>query len=246
MYDILIQSARVYDGSGKPPYIADVAVSGGKIAEIERADSGQTIPANSAAKTIPSEGLCLSPGFIDVHSHSDDTLLICPTADSKLHQGVTTDGFGNCGFSVFPITDKNRWNLRKEFEPLGIELDWEDLAGYRQRLDSLGLSVNVMTLIGHGTLRSAIVGFDDRAPSEDERKAMAREIEKAMDQGASGLSSGLQYPPGLYAEKEEIHALARATHGKGGIYTSHMRSEGDQLIEAVEETIETGARRAFP
>jgi N-acyl-D-amino-acid deacylase len=246
MYDILIQRARVYDGSGTPPFVADVAVSGGKIVEIEKAGSGQTIPTGSAAKTIPAEGLCLSPGFIDVHSHSDDTLLICPTADSKLYQGVTTDVFGNCGFSVFPITDKNRWNLRKEFEPLGVEPDWEDLAGYRRRLDSLGLSVNVMTLIGHGTLRSAIVGFDDRVPSEDELKAMTREIEKAMDQGASGLSSGLQYPPGLYAGKEEIQTLARATHGKGGIYTSHMRSEGDQLIESVEETIETGAKTGIP
>jgi len=245
VYDILIQGATLYDGAGSPPVVADVAIRGERIEAIEKSDTGG-IPHHQAKKTIPARGLCLSPGFIDIHSHSDLHLLVCPEADSKIRQGITTDIFGNCGFSYHPVTDLNRQEFVQEMEPLGIPLEWKDLAGYRKRLEEIRFSVNAVTLTGHGTVRSAIMGFEDRVPSDEEIRLMRKEVEKAMAEGSIGLSSGLQYPPGRYAKEEEIHALAQSVRKNGGLYTTHIRSEGDHLIESIEETLEVSKKTGVP
>jgi len=245
MYDLLIRKAMLYDGSGQPPRVADVAVRGDRIAAIESAAT-KDISIEQAKKVLEGQGLCLAPGFIDAHSHSDFPLLACPTAESKLHQGITTDVFGQCGFSAFPVTGKNRQEYLDELNPLEIELAWSDLAGYRKRVEETGISVNAVTLVGHSSVRSAVLGFEDRPPTEDELQAMVREVEKAMDQGAIGLSTGLQYPPGRFGDTDEVVALARGAGRGRGLYSTHMRCEGDRLIDSVEETLEIGRRAELP
>ncbi len=245
MYDLLIQRATLYDGSGQPPQVADVAVQDERIVAVE-AGAGKSIPRSQAKQLINGAGLCLAPGFIDVHSHSDVPLLACPTADSKIHQGITTDVFGQCGFSAFPVTDRNRQEYLDELGPLEIELSWHDLASYRKRVEEMGISVNVMTLVGHSSLRSAAMGYDDRPPTPDELRAMVLQLEQAMDEGALGLSSGLQYPPGRFAATDEVVALAQPAGRRGGLYATHMRCEGDDLMDSVEETLAIGRRGDLP
>lgn len=245
MYDLLIQRAMLYDGSGRPPQVVDVAVRGERIAAVEPAPANRIGP-EQAKRVLDGEGLCLAPGFVDVHSHSDVPLLACPTADSKVHQGITTDVFGQCGFSAFPVTEKNREEFRDELKPLEIELGWEDLAGYRTRIEAMGFSVNAVTLAGHSSLRSAVMGYENRPPTPDERQTMVSLLEKAMDEGAIGLSSGLQYPPGRFAATDEVVALAQPAGRRGGLYATHMRCEGDDLVDSVEETIQIGRRGELP
>jgi len=244
VYDLLIQGVTVYDGTGGSPFEADVAVEGDRIAAVE-AGSGK-IPQDKAEKSLAGGGLCLSPGFIDVHSHSDIGLLACPTGDSKIHQGITTDVFGQCGFSAFPVSEQNRRELIENLQSLDLQLSWSDLSEYRAHLEEARIALNVMTTVGHGTIRAAVMGYEDRAPTADELKAMSAEVEKAMDQGAFGLSSGLQYPPGRYAATEEVVALSKAAKRRGGIYTTHMRCEGERLMESVEETLSIGKQADIP
>jgi len=245
MYDLLIRGANLYDGSGRPPELADVAVQGERIAAIEQAAAAR-MGAEEAGQVIEGEGLCLAPGFIDVHSHSDVALLACPTADSKIYQGITTDVYGQCGSSVFPVTEKNRGEYETELKSLKLELDWKDLAGYRARIEAMGFSVNAMAPVGHSSLRAAVMGYDQRPPTPDELRAMISYLEQAMDEGAIGLSSGLQYPPGRFAETDEVIALAEAAGRRKGLYATHMRCEGDDLMDSVEETIRIGREGRLP
>ena len=220
----LIRGARVYDGLGGDAVAADVAVANGCIAAV--AAPGSLTAAGQ--EVIDGSGLALAPGFIDVHSHSDITLALAPGADSRLAQGTTTEVIGNCGSS--------NWCSVLETELLGgSPLRWHSCREYIALLEKLRPAVNVVGLCGHNSLRMQVMGCDDRPATPAETAEMKRLLAEALATGAAGFSSGLWYIPGRYAETAELCEIASALRGTGKIYTTHMRSEGDQLLEAVEE-----------
>jgi len=236
MLDILIKNGVVVDGTGKPAFKADVGVAAGRIALVTQGIEQQ------AKRTIDARGLHLAPGFIDPHSHSDFTLLVDPKAESKIRQGVTTEVIGNCGSSAAPLLGAAVEEAQAEAKSVGLEITWASMAEYLERLRRLGIAVNVVPLVGHNTVRGAIVGLDDVQPTPDQQAGMERLVAEAMEQGAWGLSSGLIYPPGFYARTEEVIGLARVAARRGGIYATHVRSESDRLFEAVAEAIEIGKK----
>lgn len=235
LFDLLIQNALIYDGDGGPPYQGDLAVRGEKIvatADRNRNPDGLRIEAETV---LDGTGLIATPGFVDVHSHSDMHVLINPNSESKIHQGVTTEIIGQCGYSAFPLRGKFFEEEREESAQLGLDVDWHDAAGYFARLEQVQPAVNLASFIGHGNVRSSVMGFDDRPPVKDEMAAMQREIDEAMEAGAFGLSTGLIYTPGMFSDVDELTRLARAAAQHGGMYASHVRGEGDTLLEAGEE-----------
>lgn len=230
--DLIIKDALVIDGSGRPPYRAEVGVLGNYIKYIGKIGIGR------ARRVIEADGLYLAPGFIDVHNHTDVQLLVCPTADSLVRQGITTVIGGNCGSSRFPLTaemleEENEY-LKAEY---GLEADWTDLDGFFRCLSRRGIGLNYATLVGQGTIRAAVVGYDDRPPSTAELEQMKELVRQALKQGAVGLSSGLEYAPGSFASTEELVELAGVLRPHDGIYAIHMRDEEDQVLEALEEAI---------
>ncbi|MFO8014281.1 MAG: amidohydrolase family protein [Phycisphaerae bacterium] len=207
---------------------ADVRIAGGRIRRI----AARLGPAD---RDLDATGLTLSPGFIDIHCHSGFAALLYPRAESKVLAGVTTDVSGNCGTSPFPLTGEVLARRRDEWQPRGLLVDWSSPAEYFDRAEAAPSSVNRALLAGHGTLRAVVVGYPDRPTTADERRTMRWLLAEALEAGAVGLSSGLIYPPGCYADVEELADLAAVAADAGGIYSSHIRSEGDGLIEAVEE-----------
>ncbi len=234
MLDILIKNSVVVDGTGKPAFKADVGIAAGRIAvmaeEVEQ----------EANRTINAQGLHLAPGFIDPHTHSDLTLLVNPRAESKIRQGVTTEVIGNCGGSPAPLLGAAVEEARDEAKPLDLDVTWVSMAEYLERLCHPGTALNVVALVGHNTVRGAVLGFDDIQPTPEQQAEMERLVAQAMEQGARGLSTGLFYPPGFYARTEEVIGLARVAARRGGIYATHVRSETNRLFEAVAEAIEIG------
>ncbi len=237
MFDIIIRGGQVIDGSGASPLPVDVGIKDGRIGVVGKLDED-----TPASESIDATGLVVAPGFIDMHSHSDFPLLVNPRAESKIRQGVTTEVIGNCGISAAPVTEE-RLDLLKEqvdLDSLGIEWDWLAMAQYLARLRKQGIALNVVPLIGHGTLRAAVMGFDDRVPTAAEMAQMKDLIEGAMSDGAWGLSTGLIYAPSFYADTEELIELSKAVAECGGIYCSHIRGEGRTLLDAVSEAIRIG------
>ena len=236
--DLLITNASIVDGTGNPCYEAHIGIAA------EKSPSSVAISANRhAERTIDAEGMMVCPGFIDTHSHDDAYLLINPQGDDKVRQGVTTDVIGNCGFSLAPISDEHRDDLRKALAIMGgshlPEEIWK-LSSFNEFLTILEdteLGINVVPLVGHGTIRIAVVGFENRAPTESELAEMKQLTADAMQAGAFGLSSGLIYVPANYADTDEIIELAKVAGQFNGIYTTHMRSEGDQQMAAIDETL---------
>ncbi|MDD5708567.1 MAG: D-aminoacylase [Kiritimatiellae bacterium] len=238
--EILLRHGLVVDGGGGPARQADVAVADGRIEAIE------TLPPTMAARhELDASGLIVCPGFIDVHSHSDAYLLVEPDAPSKIRQGITTEVVGQCGCSAAPLLGEARHpaDWQSVLADLGLAADdgqnhgWVSVAAYREMLERAGHAPNVVCLVGHNTLRAGVVGYAGRPAAEVEVTIMARRLEQALDEGASGLSTGLIYVPGRYAESGEVLALAEVTAHGGGLYTTHMRSEGDRLLEALEEVL---------
>ncbi|HHH82385.1 MAG TPA: D-aminoacylase [Chloroflexi bacterium] len=234
MLDLLIKNGTVLDGTGKPPLRADVGVSQGHIALLAKDIE------HESSRIIDASGLHVAPGFIDAHTHSELTLLANPMAESKIRQGVTTEVVGNCGDSPGPLLGAAMVEEQAGAQMLGVDIDWTSLGGYLDRLRSQGIAVNVVTLVGHNTVRGAVLGFDDVQPTPEQQAAMEQLVAEAMEHGARGLSTGLFYPPGYYAHTEEVIGLAKVAARYGGLYASHVRSETDHLIEAVEEAIEIG------
>ncbi len=240
MLDILIKNGVIIDGTGKPPFKAEVGVSEGRIVLVSAEIAQQ------ATQTIDASGLHVAPGFIDPHTHSELTLLVNPKAESKIRQGVTTEIVGNCGGSPGPLIGASMEEEKAGAEILGVDVDWTSLGGYLDRVKRQGSALNVVTLVGHNTIRGAVLGFDDVQPSSAQQAEMEHLMAEAMEQGACGLSTGLFYPPGYYAQTEEVIGLARVAAKYGGIYASHIRSETDRLFEAVEEAIDIGNKAGIP
>jgi len=236
-FDLVIHHGLILDGTGGPAFVADVGVQGDTIAELG------TIPAEQGRRVLDASGLHVAPGFIDVHTHSDESILRYPTADSRVRQGITTEVTGNCGSSMAPLEGRDADERRADFfEEYGVEATWTDVGSYFRTLEELRISVNHAMLLGHGDLRRSVAGLEDRPLTEDEQKLLLRAVEQGMDEGAIGLSTGLEYTPGRYAHTEEIVALARVVARRGGLYATHMRDEAGSLLEAVHEAIEIGRR----
>jgi len=243
MTDIVVFGGLVLDGTGNPWFKADLGVNQGRIAMIGNLRS------EDAKTRISAEGLAVAPGFVDMHSHSDDALLINPKAESKIRQGVTIEVIGNCGDSGAPINKTIKEEMKKTGAALifaGVKVDYSTLQEYARKLERQGISVNVAPLIGHGNLRKMAVGYGDRPPTRKELERMRNILAGAMRQGAFGMSTGLIYPPGSYSKTAEIVELAKVASSFGGIYTSHIRGEGETLLKAVKEAITIGEKAKIP
>jgi N-acyl-D-amino-acid deacylase len=238
MHDLLIRGARIVDGTGAAAATGDVAVERGVIREVGR------LGRPAARRVVAADGAVVAPGFIDLHTHSDFTLPRFPRAPAMTRQGVTTQVLGNCGFSPFPTAPATAGLLRaaSAFLDAGLDWDWSDLDGYARGLAELPLACNLALLVGHGSVRVAVMGFEDRAPTAAELEAMRELVAVAMRQGAFGLSSGLIYAPGSFAETAELAELARVAAAAGGFYASHIRDEAAGLLDAMGEAIEIGRR----
>ena len=229
---LTINNAEIFDGTGRPGVSGSVVVDGDCVVE-----SGPRV--KPRGNVIDADGLALVPGFIDLHSHSDVPLWIDGRALSKISQGITTEVVGNCGMSAAPLYGPMIDELGRVFSRYGCDLPFTTMGGYLSGIDGRA-AVNVAALLGHGTLRRGLMGDGDRKPTPAELTAMANAVRHAMAEGAFGISTGLIYPPGCYAATQEIVALARAMASYRGIYFTHMRSEGDGLVDAVKEALTIG------
>ena len=239
MFDTVIRNGLMVDGTGQPGYAADLGVRGGRIEAI-----GDLLDAE-AAEMLDAGGLCVSPGFIDMHTHSDLSLLEDSRGLSKVHQGVTTELVGHCGFSPFPFTSVNPGISPARMQSYSAtlsQIDWTDLAGYVERVNRAGTSINVAPLVGHASIRAAVLGYENRPPTAEELDAMRRLTAEAMEQGAFGLSTGLTLVPSSYAETDEVVALAAVAGRHGGIYDTHGRAWAGWHFRAAEEAVEIGRR----
>ncbi len=226
-----IEDVLIVDGTGAPGFVGTVTVEGDRIASVEPGDG-------------TGSGAVLAPGFIDSHTHDDLAAVLHPDMGFKVQGGVTTCVVGNCGLGAapFPVAAL-MWSA---FHPGHDLSSWEGYGGYLDRLAAEPPSVNVAALVGHGTVRGAVLGLDDRPPTDAELDQMRQLVAEGMDAGCVGMSTGLVYDPGRHAATDEIVALAEVVAAAGGIYTSHIRDEGDHLLESVEEAIEVGARAGLP
>ena len=243
VYDLLILNGHILDGTGNPWFRADVGIVGDGIEAVGR------LGKEKAERRINAEGHVVAPGFIDIHSHSDMPLLVEPRAESKIHQGVTTEVVGNCGGSAAPMNravKAYREKYGRSGVPEDFEYDWETMADYLARLDRQGIAVNVAPLVGQGTVRHNVMGYEAREPTDSELRKMRRLVDAAMRDGAWGVSSGLIYPPSVYAKTDELVELAKVSAKHGGLYASHIRGEGETLLDAVKEAIEIGERSGAP
>ena len=232
-YDLIIEHGRIIDGTGSPWYAADLGIRAGRIAAIGRLDKAR------ARKRIDATGRVVAPGFIDMLGQSELTLLVNPHVPSKIFQGITTEITGE-GNSVAPVNEAIAKQDAAKFAHYQIKQDWTDFAGYFARLERQGIGINMASYVGATTMREMVVGFGDRAATPSELKRMQGLVADAMRQGAIGVSSSLEYAPAPYANTEELIALARAATEFGGIYATHMRSEQEAIMAALEETISIG------
>ncbi|MEM7276226.1 MAG: D-aminoacylase [Actinomycetota bacterium] len=234
--DLAIRNVRILDGTGGPAVEGEVGVAGDRIV------AAGPEPVGDATTAIDGGGKVLAPGFVDVHTHDDGALLRHPDMAFKLAQGCTSVVIGNCGFSAAPAVPGER-------EPsglIGVRPTWTDLAGFADAVAKAAPAVNAVALMGHNSIRFLVMGNDRRDPTPAELDRMRGHVAEGMAQGACGFSTGLVYQPGRYAGTEEIVELARESAATGGLYASHIRNEGDRLLEAVDEAIHIGAEAGLP
>ena len=249
--ELLIKHVMIVDGTGAPAYRGTVGVEQGKICLVAKEDEmgldGVGEQSSSQVQVIEGEGLYLSPGFIDAHSHGDgiygtDFGQLCKTS-----QGITTEICGQCGFSFYPVNPKTLGQLQQFLTLFTNEFSedmdqWTDFSTYKKYMETVPLTCNTAILTGHGTLRVAVMGNDNRKPTEEELEQMKALLKEAMDHGSIGLSTGLIYPPGSFSHIDEIVELAKVIAPYDGIYASHMRNESGDVVEAVKEALEVGRR----
>lgn len=245
MYDVLIRQGTVIDGTGAPGYRADVALAGGKIAKIAHSVT------DAAARTLDAEGLVVCPGFVDMHSHSDQRCLFNNGAANYLEQGITTEVMGQCGISVIPFDEAYETEIRS----VGYGVPEEKLAAIRAMrsagdfldlVDRYGNGTNVALLMAHGAIRRSVMGMENRIPTAAEMRAMKDILARGMREGARGMSTGLIYPPGVYSTTEELVELAGVAASYGGMYVSHMRNESDEVDVSVREVMRIGREAKIP
>ena len=240
MENLVIKNGHIIDGTGAPPYKGDIVIFEEEIAEV-----GPDLDLDSGMPSIDASDFIVCPGFIDTHSHSDFSLLVNPDAHSALYQGVTTEVIGNCGLSILPIADETKELLQSYIIGLGYDnsfpIDWTDFEGYVGAFENNGIGINIAPLVGHGSLRIAVMGFEAREAKPDELDAMKALLEVALNQGVLGLSSGLVYPPGINSPPQELEALCKLVADRGALYTTHLRGDtlrsGPSLIESLEEAL---------
>ena len=233
----LIRNGTIIDGQGTLAFVGDVLVEDDRIVEVIPAGELQNFKISEPQNLIDASGLIVSPGFIDAHTHSDAYLVIEPDAPSKVTQGITTEINGQCGGSVAPRYGEAR--LSSDWAAvLGDRLTWRSLAEYREVLAAAKPAVNTVQFIGHNTLRSSVIGYAARAAGDEDLREMSRLLDESLDAGGWGLTTGLIYQPGKYSTPAEVAALAKVAAAKGGYYATHMRSEGDHILEAIDEVIE--------
>ena len=237
MYDLVIKGGRVVDGSGNPWFPGEVAVNGGIISAVGKVEK-------KARETIDASGMIVSPGFIDAHSHGDIVLISEPEARIKIMQGITTEIVGQDGLGEAPLTDANLGMWRRYLSGLNgnpdIEWDWRSFGEYLARLDAAKPSVNVASLVGHGNIRLAAIGMENRKPTPTELDRMRKLLDKSLSEGAIGLSTGLIYPPCVYSDTSELTELCRVTAAHHGVFVVHMRNEGDKLLDSIDEVVSVG------
>lgn len=238
-YDLIIRNGHIIDGSGSPWYAADVAVRDGHIAAIGKLTDA------SATRIIDAHGLVVAPGFIDMLGQSEVSLLLDPRATSKIFQGITTEITGE-GESVAPLNDAILKENQPGIDHYHLKVDWRTLSEYFARLERQGIGINFGTYLGAASVREMVIGYGDRAPTKDELQRMQDLVEQGMQQGAMGVSTSLQYPPAPYASTEELIALAEVAARYGGIYATHMRSEGNGEMAALDETFRIGREAGIP
>jgi N-acyl-D-amino-acid deacylase len=233
--ELLLRGGTVVDGTGSPARRADVGVRDGRIVRVAK-------DLRSTGRTVDVRGLVVAPGFIDIHSHSDEAMFVSPALESALHQGVTTVVCGNCGGASAPVLGLAASELERDLARYEVERTWTSFGEYAVEVERNGTSINVCSFVGHGTLRMCVMGADAREPKTGELAAMKALLASALREGAIGLSTGLIYPPSAYGTTDEIDALAEVVREHGGLYASHIRNEGGKLLEAVGEGLEIGRR----
>jgi len=238
-YDTVVRNGRIIDGTGSPWYSGDIGIRDGRIAAIGN------LAGASARRTIDAHGMVVAPGFIDMLGQSELTILVNPHLPSKIYQGITTEITGE-GSSVAPVTDAMLNADRLTFEHYGIKPDWHTLREYFARLEHQGMGINLATYVGATQVRRMVVGDDNRAPTAAELDRMRALVRAAMQDGAVGLSTSLQYAPAPYATTEELIALATEASKFGGIYATHMRSEANDILAALDETVRIGREAGIP
>ena len=232
MLDLAIRNVKLLDGTGREAFDADVTVDGGRVHSVGRA--------GAARREVDGRGACLAPGFIDAHSHDDGAFLRLPGMEFKLAQGVTSVVSGNCGFSAMPTRAGTDLAAASGGILSGLDRAYPDLDSYFAAVCERKPAINNMCLVGHNTLRSQVMGAAAREPDPRELAAMRAHVERALEQGACGFSTGLIYRPGRYSRTEEVIALAHAAAPYQALYATHMRNENDRLLEALEEALQIG------
>jgi len=242
--DLVLANGRILDGCGNPWFWGDLAIHQGKILSIAPAGTLQ------GRKTIDVNGRFVAPGFVDIHTHSDLSILVNRRAESVVRQGVTTEIIGNCGMSPAPVEGDHLADIRRYWGSISdqpeVTWKWRTFNQYLQALQKGGLAINIGSLVGHAALRIAVMGYDSRTPTPAELTRMQELLSEAMEAGAFGLSTGLVYPTGCYAKTDEIIALCRIAARYNGLYASHIRGERETILEAVAEAIHIGRQAGLP
>jgi N-acyl-D-aspartate/D-glutamate deacylase len=238
-YDLIIRNGHIIDGTGSPWYSGDVGIRDGRIVAVG------TLVGAKADSTIDAAGMVVAPGFIDMLGQSDLSILVNPHLPSKIFQGITTEFTGEGG-SAAPLNDRIVAADRLAYDHLKIKPDWRTFGQYFARLERQGIGINVGHYVGATQVRRVVLGDDDRAPTADEMKRMRELVAQAMRDGAVGVSTSLQYPPAPYAKIDELIALAAEASRYGGVYATHMRSESDEILPALDEAIRIGREARIP
>ncbi|MEP6546489.1 MAG: D-aminoacylase [Gammaproteobacteria bacterium] len=238
-FDLIIANGHIIDGTGSPWYSGDVGIRDGRVAAIGKLTKA------AAKQRIDAAGKVVAPGFIDMLGQSEFTILVEPRLPSKIYQGITTEITGE-GNSAAPMTGHARLESAAALEHYGLKADWQTLGEYFARLERQGMGINLGSYVGATTLREVVIGTDNRPPTPAELERMRALVREAMEEGAMGVSTSLEYAPAPYARTEELIALAAQAAPYGGIYATHMRSEGDGMMAALEETFRIAREAHIP
>jgi N-acyl-D-amino-acid deacylase len=243
MFDLLIVGGQICDGAGTPWYWADLAIQGDRVVAIGR------LAGVAAKRTIQADGCFVCPGFIDMHTHSDLQALVTPLQECKIRQGVTTEVIGQDGLGLAPVTPQTAAILREQLAGLNgrpdVDWDWDTLGSYLDRFDQR-VAVNIAMLVPHGTIRMAVMGMENRAPTPQEMSRMKSLVDQGMREGAIGLSTGLTYAPAMFATDDEVVELCQVLRPYNGFYSPHHRNYGTQAMQAYHDSIEIGRRAGVP